>query len=390
LKKKILYIWKDKYPWDVRVEKVCKALLNAGYEVFMLARNKGETTQKEIIDGLNITRVGEKNTVLTLPIPQNPIWKSAIKQTVREIKPDLIIVREIMLAEDSAKIGKKNSIPTVIDMAENYPAAMRDWRKYNKNFLLRFIVHSLKVPDTVEKRAVQQCDGIIIVCDEQIERLYQQYKFPASKTCVVHNTPNLSYFENVNKILNKNTSNSSKIFCHHGNLSAEKSITNLLLGFEIAAENKNIELIIAGSGECENEYKELVSKFRNKNKFQFLGSYSYQDLPQILAKSDFGVIPYQINDFNNYTIHNKVFDYFAMGKPVLASIVNPLIRILNETKAGLALDFTNVKSATNAIDEILKSDYEKMSKNAFAAAQTKYNWDFDAKILCDFVAQYIK
>jgi len=396
LKKKILYIWKDKYPWDVRVEKVCKALYDAGYEVFILARNKGETTQKEIIDGLNIIRVGGKSTMLTLPVPKNPIWNSAIKDTARAIKPDLIIVREIMLAAASAKIGKTNyisdksispkkSIPVIIDMAENYPAAMRDWRKYNKNFLSRFIVHSLKIPDIVEKQAVNLCDGIIVVCDEQIERLEKQYKFPPSKIAVVHNTPTLSNFKNANYFSSK----PPKILCHHGFLSAEKSITNLLLGFEIAAENKNIELIIAGSGECEDEYKELVSKFRNKNKIHFLGKYDYQTLPQILDKSDIGVIPYQINDFNNYTIHNKLFDYFALCKPVLASTANPLIRILNETKAGLAMDFSNEKNAAFAIEEILKADIETMSKNALDAAQKKYNWDIDAKILCDFIARFV-
>jgi glycosyltransferase involved in cell wall biosynthesis len=163
----------------------------------------------------------------------------------------------------------------------------------------------------------------------------------------------------------------------------------LLLGFEIVAENKNIELIIAGDGECKNEYQELVSKFRNKNKIHFLGSYDYQTLPQILAKSDIGVIPYQINDFNNYTIHNKVFDYFALGKPVLVSLANPLVRVINETKAGLAMDFSNEKSSAFAIEEILNADIETMSKNALEAAQNKYNWDVDAKILCDFITSFM-
>ena len=435
---KILYIWKDKYPWDVRVEKVCKALQNAGYEVFILARNKGETKQKEIIDGLNIIRVGEKPTALTLPVPKNPIWKSAIKDTIKEIQPDLIIVREIMLAEVSAKIGRANSIPVIIDMAENYPACMRDWKKYNQNFLSRFAVHILKLPDIVEKQAVNLCDGIIVVCDEQIERLATQYNFPASKISVVHNTPIPSYFHrhcenphrhcehseanhsdkidchaitrnddttasvfasetkqttNNKEIATPTTRNDSekrnrKILCHHGFLSAEKSITNLLLGFEIAAENNDIELIIAGDGECKNDYEELVAKFRNKNKIHFLGAYDYQTLPQILVQSDIGVVPYQISDFNNYTIHNKVFDYFALGKPVLASTVKPLIRILEETKAGLAMDFSTAKSSAIAIETIINADIETMSKNALAAAQNKYNWSVDAKTLCDFIGRF--
>ena len=37
--KKIVYIWDGDYPWDIRVEKICLSLVNAGYEVHIAARN---------------------------------------------------------------------------------------------------------------------------------------------------------------------------------------------------------------------------------------------------------------------------------------------------------------------------------------------------------------
>jgi len=48
---KILLIWKDDYPWDIRVEKMCLSLISFGYEVHILARNVRRRKTFEIIDG---------------------------------------------------------------------------------------------------------------------------------------------------------------------------------------------------------------------------------------------------------------------------------------------------------------------------------------------------
>jgi glycosyltransferase involved in cell wall biosynthesis len=209
----------------------------------------------------------------------------------------------------------------------------------------------------------------------------------------------LEYFSKIKKYPNNNP---PKIFCHHGFLTGEKSIKNLILGFEIAANNlakKNIEiqLVIAGSGECENEYKEIVSNFQNNSneeisakRFNFLGNYNYESLPKILEKVDVGVIPYPLNGFNNYTIHNKIFDYWAIGKPVLTSLNKPLIRIIDETKAGIYHDFSTPENAAKAIEIVATSDISEMSQNALEAAENKYNWQQDSKNLVAFLEKFVK
>ena len=37
---KIVYLWDADYPWDVRTQKVCSALSDAGHEVHIVARNR--------------------------------------------------------------------------------------------------------------------------------------------------------------------------------------------------------------------------------------------------------------------------------------------------------------------------------------------------------------
>ncbi|MFH1051910.1 MAG: glycosyltransferase [bacterium] len=419
---KVLYVWKGKYPWDIRAEKICKALIQQGFDVFLLGRWTEGQMERENIDGINIIRVGyNKNYNLTQPMSYNPIWKKAIKQAIDEIKPDIIMPRDIMLAEACGKLGRNQNIPVIMDMAENYPAAMKDWKKYKKSFLSRLAVHYLNLPELVEKRAVNIMDGIITVCDEQNLRLYEEYRFGMDMISVVHNTPKKEFFDSVDsnrltvdrktisneelgirnsqintipdlQLVNESgKGNKDKIvFGHHGFTSDEKSLVTFLFGFEQAAiENDKIEFHIAGSGESNEQLKDIAVKLSSSDKIIFYGEYNYNKLPEIISHWDIGVIPYQINDFNNYTIHNKIFDFFAMGKPVFCSETKPFKRIISETNAGILVNCEKEFEIRNAILKMADMDLSDMSNNGRKSFEDKYNWDFDSLNLINFIKRFV-
>ncbi len=386
--KKILYIWKGAYPWDVRVDKICKSLVKANYNTTILCRWNNELLEKEEIEGLKIIRVGYKlKSSLTLPVPKNPIWQKSIQFTINDLKPDLIIVREIMLATDSAKVAKQKNIPIIMDMAENYPAAMKDWKKYRRTLLSKLLVHKLDIPEKVEKIAVKKMDGIITVCLEQNQRLISEYNYNSDKLCVVHNTPNIDQFPDYKTIFN----NGKLVFGHHGFTTDEKSLVNFVKGFIKAYDNdKNIELHIAGDGESITELKELASKSIASEKIIFTGKYEHNDLNKILNTYDVGILPYQLSNFNNFTIHNKIFDFFAFGLPVFVSKTNPFVRMINETNAGITVNCEDIEEISRNI-LLFKNQYDlkKMGNNGRLAFINKYNWENDFNNLLNFLQRYL-
>lgn len=385
--KKILYIWKGPYPWEIRIKKVCETLAQSNYEVTILSRWNFEEKQNEVINNVKIHRVAyHKKPFLSIPIQWNPFWFKEIEKQIKREKPDLIIVREFHIAVSAGKAAKKHNIPIIMDMAENYPAAMRDFKKYNSNYILRAMTHRFKIPDMIEKQSVKLMDGIIVVCEEQIKRLNTMYGYSPENIAVVHNTPTADSFQ----IYEKAEKQEETVFIHHGWMTAEKSLTKLIEAFVYALnKTSNIKLILAGNGECEDDYKAIAQKSSKQENIVFTGKYDYEQLNKLINTADFGVIPYQINEFNQYTIHNKIFDYFAMGKPVIVSKVNPLIRIIEETGAGIIVDCESIENFAEVIINTGKYDYKKMSENALNAYKNKYNWERDALELLSFVGKYI-
>ena len=401
---KVLYVWKGKYPWDIRAEKICNSFLKNGYEVYLLSRWFEGQAKQENYKGINIIRTG-RNSQINQPLSFNPIWKKAIKLSIDEIKPDLIMPRDIMLAEACGKQGRKKNIPVIMDMAENYPAAMKGWKKYKKTLLKRIAVHYLNLPEIVEKRAVRFMDGIITVCDEQNFRLNKQYNFDLKKMCVVHNTPEKELFPVVcrqssvvshqSSVVSRQSATESNkkekiVFGHHGYTSDEKSIVKFLYGFELAAKvNDRICLHVAGSGESLDDMKKITDKFSSKERIIFTGEYQYNELPEIISGWDIGILPYQLNDFNNYTIHNKIFDFFAMGKPVFCSETKPFKRIISETEAGITVNCEDEYDIKEAILKFAEMDLSEMAMNGRKAFEDKYNWNADSENMMKFIERFI-
>ena len=382
--KNILYIWKGEYPWDVRAERICKTLADAGFNVVLLARwNEGQLFEEDF-DNYHIRRAGvNRSRFFTTPVFFNPYWKNSIQNAVNDYNIDLIISRDILLSESASDIAHKSQIPNIIDMAENYPAAMKGWKKYNDNLWRKLAVHYLNIPELVEKRAVSKADGIITVCEEQINRLKHQFNFPEVKCSVVMNTPDQ------NDLIANTVKKDYMTFGHHGFMSAEKGLETFLKGFVMAASVlPDIRLLLAGDGECFNIISQIADSSNLRDKITLTGRYDKSQIQKLLDQIDIGIIPYQVNDFNNTTLHNKLFDFFATGKPILSSEILPTQKILKETNAGKSYDLSSPDKVRDAIFDFVKLDLQNYSINSLNAFQ-EYNWTNDRIRLVNFIEKYV-
>ncbi len=376
-----------KIPDEVRAEKICRALVRDGHEVTVLSRWFAGALEREVYQGVTILRVGKGLPGWrSNPLSMNPFWKKSIFKAAQETQAQLIITREMLIAEASANVGRKLGIPTLIDMAENYPGAMRGWKKYQSKFYLRFLVNILKLPDYIEKRAVQTSDGVIVVCDEQVERLHQAYGMAVENMVLVQNTPELELFEQVDKTC----SSPPKVFAHHGYFTLDRGLEALTEGFiEVAAEFPDIELLLAGIGETYEDVRAIAEASVVRGRMAFPGEFKLTSRAELYAQVDVGVMPYDADENFNFTIPNKLFDYMACGKPVIVSNAVPMKRVVEETGAGIVADCSSPQKIAAAIRRMRGSDVAAMSEKGRIAAEKKYNWAVDSERLCKFVRKFI-
>ncbi len=383
---RILYIWQAGFPWEIRVAKVCRALVRAGCEVTILARAVKGQPPEEDCDGIRVVRIGAGlPRFCSTPVPVNPFWYAAIHQAVKSWRPDLVLAREILLAEPAARVCRRFGLPLIIDMAEHYPASMRSWKKYQQNPLLKFLVFRAGLPDLVERRAVAGADGIITVCDEQNTRLHESFDYPWERMAIVENTPDLGAFAAVRK----GVSDPPRVFAYHGHMTAQRGLTNLLRGFILAAQrDSEIRLLLAGGGESYDELVQLAQQSGVSERIRFTGRYRFEELASLYSETDVGLVLQPPDESCDHTIPNKLYDYLACGKPVIVSPARPLRRVVEATHSGIALDSCEPEVIARGIARMRSSNLQAMSANGIRACQEKYHWGHDTAVLLRFLESY--
>src|SRR5919205_2574680 len=53
----VVYVWQSDYPWDVRTEKTCRALADAGVRVHLAARNRRWEAEREALPEAAVSRL---------------------------------------------------------------------------------------------------------------------------------------------------------------------------------------------------------------------------------------------------------------------------------------------------------------------------------------------
>jgi glycosyltransferase involved in cell wall biosynthesis len=132
---------------------------------------------------------------------------------------------------------------------------------------------------------------------------------------------------------------------------------------------------VVGGGDRLEELKSIVAKRGLAPYFTFTGMVGHDRLPEILKAADVLIAPFEDLNGIRYQSNVKVFEYMACGKPVVASRVGELDRVLSGG-AGLIVRPGDPEALANAIAAINadKAAAEAMGAKARAKVMDEYDW----------------
>ena len=118
------------------------------------------------------------------------------------------------------------------------------------------------------------------------------------------------------------------------------------------------------------------------------GKIDHDELPAYIAAFHVGVMP----DSNDYGSPMKVFEYLAMGKPVVVPDYGPLLDVIEDNKEGMIFKKHDMMSLADCLDKILSDEalYERMSLLARRKIEEKHNWENNARAIVDLYEQRMK
>ena len=383
----ILYIWDADYPWDVRVEKICRALKNNGHEVHIASRNLKRRAVCEDIDGIKIHRMkmwknNRLNYFFSFPLFFSPVWKKFLDDIIQRDRVDLIIVRDLPMAIAGIWAGKRSNIPVIFDMAEDYVSMVRDIWRLRKYQGFNLVVRNPYLAKYVERYSFKYADHILVVVEEAI-KVITKGGGDFNKVTIVSNTPQLEDFESATYLQNDNIEliNNHFSVIYTGGIQMGRGVQTVLDAIpRIVCDIPDFLFVVVGDGYAAEKIKNIVTAKGLEKYVLWIGWVSHADVFSYIKGCNIGVIPHFVTEHVETTIPNKIFDYMGCGIPVVSSDAPPMKKILEKDQCGITFRGGDAEDLARAVVKLYKSNFD-FGGNGKKAVRRKYNWQEDEKNL---------
>jgi len=243
-------------------------------------------------------------------------------------------------------------------------------------------------------------EGIIVAAEESACRfvdevitvnrtLQERYLRIGKRATVLYNCPVLREYDRWSE---KNSSvpyNGRPVVVYQGSVSVDRGVDRFLFALqEVRKRCSDVVFLVAGPLLDEDQCGGRIARYVQENDlaghFRITGWLSYEQMCAYTRSAKVGVILFQPTHYNNWIgLPNKLFEYMASGKPVVASNFPEMRRIIEEGRCGLLVDPTDPGDIARAILYLLEhsQEAEEMGRRGRKAVEERYNWEGMEKAL---------
>jgi glycosyltransferase involved in cell wall biosynthesis len=140
-------------------------------------------------------------------------------------------------------------------------------------------------------------------------------------------------------------------------------------------------LVIGGDPAKVKTHRVKVAEHNLQDGLRFAGSVSYQDVPHYISSLDVCLIP----NSHHWASPTKMFEYQAMGKPVVAPRLIPIEDAMTHQQEGLLFEPESVKGMVELIEVLLKNPEmrKEMGQRARSRVIKNHAWENNVNRIID-------
>ena len=386
------------FPPDDRVEKEALSLINSGFEVHVACYSRNnDFIEEEIYKGIyihrqKISRLMYKFSAAILVLPfYYWYWKRIVRNLQKRFSYRTIHVHDLPLSKVGYFLKRKYKVKLICDQHEFYSNWIIYTAHYNTS--LGKIVKFLSNWISYEKRYLRKAD-LVITVEEPLREIYlRNYHLNPDKVISLPNTPLKKIF-NAKRI----DQNIVERFKNNYVLTYVGAI-DILRGLDLAIEAlveirkkiPNVRMLLVGGTVKPYDPISKAKQHNVEDLIDFVGWKNIEELPSYIFASDicFLTPPVHREEVNN-TIATKIYQYVAMGKPIIVSSARLMKNFVESNQVGFALKNNDSKDFFEKVIEIYSNpDMARQMGEKGKALSESYFWETTSQKMIDTYNQQI-
>jgi glycosyltransferase involved in cell wall biosynthesis len=379
--------WRRKGPWQQH--HLMEKLSLKGHEIRVIAFEhlwrweKGPLFERsERIEHFNRIYEGAEVTYISPSFVRLPLLdygsflfssRTAIKKEIAAFKPDVIIGFSSVLSNYwGMRYAKKSGIPFVYYWYD--------------------IIHVLNIPKPfgplaflIEKRIIKGSTHIVTI-NAALSEYLLTIGAPPSTTSTIPGGVDFDRFDP--RSIDRQAVRQRYDF-------AESDTILFFMGWiykfsglqEVAADiiklkdrQPGLKLLVVGRGPGLALLEELQKQHDVQNHIILTGYRPYDEIPQLIAAADICLLPAYDNEEMRHIVPIKMYEFLAMGKPVISTKLNGVMREFGTDNGVLFVD--KPEAVVPLVTALSKSQWQQESENGQRFIQ-RYDWEL---IIADFEA----
>lgn len=319
-----------------------------------------------------------KKRVLNMISFYRGLFKTAKEYAELNGKPDVILASSVhpLTLVAGIKVAKKFGIPCICEVRDLWPESVVAYGSLKRKGILAKLLYK------GEKWIYEKADKLVFTMEGGKDYILEQGwnkenggPIDLDKVNHINNGVNLESF-NYNKEkyqLEDEDINNPNIFkvVYTGSIRTVNKI-GLLVDVSKKLKSKNVKFLIWGDGDQVEKIQQRIDEENLKN-IVLKGRVDKKYIPNIVSKADLNVIMGETSQIFRFGLSpNKLFEYFAAGKPVLQTF-KAQFSIVEKNKAGIELLESSVDSIVVTLNEFISFDdkeYLSYCENSSELAKT--------------------
>lgn len=228
----------------------------------------------------------------------------------------------------------------------------------------------------MEIQAYRKSDVLICISEALKEIVVSELSIKAEKIIVVPNAVDTEFVTPERHGIKRIFTSFTVGFVGH--LSPWQGLDLLLISLcELKAEGLDLSLVVIGDGLMQREWESLAENLGLANQVCFLGRLPHEQLLPYVAGFDVGYSGHiNLEGKKVYRSPLKLYEYMAMAKPVVSSVVEDAKSLVSEGETGFLFEPGNKADLKQALKRAYQAqaDLQEMGYKARQEVVVNHSW----------------